>query len=205
MMNKQIDFILDQLQQRETLQPLLPRKVRDQELEARIEALDWNGRETDTDIIALMAGLHLWNDSLDSSHSYAQEIEHDATGAYWHGIMHRMEGDFSNAKYWFHQAGNHPAMEATRQRVAAWLQTDVKLEAAPQGRIRDILLSFKQKTGWSPSPYVDLIAWQERQASSDELRPVLEHIQHIEMTELLNYTYMKACGSASDDSTYSHG
>ncbi len=60
---------------------------------------------------ALVAGLWLYVDDLDRSHAVSQGIE-DSTGAFWHGIMHRREGDFSNSHYWFRRVGQHPAMEA---------------------------------------------------------------------------------------------
>lgn len=60
---------------------------------------------------ALCAGLWLYVDELDRSHRVSQGIP-DATGSFWHGIMHRREGDFSNSHYWFHRVGNHPAMAA---------------------------------------------------------------------------------------------
>lgn len=57
----------------------------------------------------LKAALWLYVDELDRSHRQAQQIE-DQTGSYWHGIMHRREGDFSNSHYWFDKVGQHPAM-----------------------------------------------------------------------------------------------
>jgi len=60
---------------------------------------------------ALVAGLWLFVDELDRSHAISQDM-HDATGSFWHGIMHRREGDFSNSHYWFRKAGKHPAMAA---------------------------------------------------------------------------------------------
>jgi hypothetical protein len=59
----------------------------------------------------LQSALWLYVDELDRSHTISQGIE-DATGSYWHGIMHRREGDFSNAHYWFRKVGVHPAMAA---------------------------------------------------------------------------------------------
>jgi len=59
---------------------------------------------------ALGAGLWLYVDELDRSHVISQGIE-DATGSFWHGIMHRREGDFSNSHYWFNRVGHHPAMD----------------------------------------------------------------------------------------------
>lgn len=58
---------------------------------------------------ALQSGLWLYIDELDRSHTISQSIE-DATGSFWHGIMHRREGDFSNSHYWFNRTGHHPAM-----------------------------------------------------------------------------------------------
>jgi hypothetical protein len=52
----------------------------------------------------LQAGIWLYVDDLDRSHRISQNI-HTPEGSYWHGIMHRREGDFSNAKYWFRLAG----------------------------------------------------------------------------------------------------
>ena len=57
----------------------------------------------------LQAGLWLYVDDLDRSHTLSQGSE-DATGSFWHGIMHRREGDFSNSHYWFNRVGQHPAM-----------------------------------------------------------------------------------------------
>lgn len=59
----------------------------------------------------LCAGLWLYVDELDHSHRISQGIE-DATGSFWHGIMHRREGDFGNSHYWFHRVGKHPAMKS---------------------------------------------------------------------------------------------
>lgn len=56
---------------------------------------------------ALLAGLWLYLDNLESSHTISQR-DASPVGAYWHGIMHRREGDFSNAKYWFRQTGSLP-------------------------------------------------------------------------------------------------
>jgi len=58
---------------------------------------------------ALGAALWLYVDELDRSHVISQQLS-NATGSFWHGIMHRREGDFSNSHYWFRQAGAHPAM-----------------------------------------------------------------------------------------------
>lgn len=58
----------------------------------------------------LEAAIWLYVDDLDRSHSTSQGIQ-DSTGSMWHAIMHRREGDFSNAKYWLRQAGSHPAFQ----------------------------------------------------------------------------------------------
>ena len=60
----------------------------------------------------LCAALWLYVDELDRSHVISQGIE-NSTGSFWHGIMHRREGDFSNSHYWFHRVGKHPAMTGT--------------------------------------------------------------------------------------------
>ncbi|MDB4637447.1 hypothetical protein OAK47_00770 [Planctomycetaceae bacterium] len=67
-----------------------------------------NSSESVTEILA---GLLLIHDFLDASHEYSQSIEGmgvDRNGDYWHGIMHRREPDFGNAKYWFRRVGDHP-------------------------------------------------------------------------------------------------
>lgn len=57
----------------------------------------------------LAAALWLYVDELDRSHTLSQGID-TPTGSFWHAIMHRREGDFSNSKYWYRRVGKHPAM-----------------------------------------------------------------------------------------------
>lgn len=66
------------------------------------------------------AGLYLRFGALDDSHRVSQGIA-TSSGSYWHGIMHRQEGDWSNAKYWFRRVGEHPVhADLERETAAAW-------------------------------------------------------------------------------------
>ena len=64
--------------------------------------------ELERDAPALAAGLWLYVDDLDRSHRISQNLD-TPTGSFWHAIMHRREGDFSNSRYWFRRVGTHPA------------------------------------------------------------------------------------------------
>ncbi len=57
-----------------------------------------------------LAGFWLLAGDLERSHSFSQELP-CRDGSFWHGIMHRREGDFGNSKYWFRKVGNHPVFE----------------------------------------------------------------------------------------------
>lgn len=63
---------------------------------------------------ATEAAIWLLAGELDRSHEVSQGLE-TAEGSYWHGIMHRREGDFWNAKYWFRKVGRHPVSEQLSQ------------------------------------------------------------------------------------------
>lgn len=64
-----------------------------------------------------LSGLWLLHNFLDRSHSISQAIQ-TPEGSYWHGIMHRMEGDFGNSKYWGRQVGPHPVFETLNEQIA---------------------------------------------------------------------------------------
>src|SRR5258706_718799 len=68
----------------------------------------------DNPSVAVQAGLHLWNDDLDGCHKIAQDLS-DLFGAYLHGIMHRREPDYGNAKYWFRRVGEPPLFPQLRE------------------------------------------------------------------------------------------
>ena len=61
-----------------------------------------------------LSGLFLYFSCLTEAH----ELLHHFTtvdGEYWHGILHRMEGDAYNAGYWFRRVGRHPVFPALHQ------------------------------------------------------------------------------------------
>ena len=46
-----------------------------------------------------------WN----AAHEIVQEYEDDATAAWIHAVLHKMEGDLSNAGYWYRRARRAPS------------------------------------------------------------------------------------------------
>ena len=92
---------------------------------------------------ALAAGLWLYVDDLDRSHTVSQGLD-DATGAYWHGIMHRREGDFSNSHYWMRQTRSHPL-----RREHPELNPDALIDAVAAARGSDPAdLVAQQREEW---------------------------------------------------------
>jgi len=52
----------------------------------------------------IRAGLLYAYDAIYESHIIVQKIATDH-GSYWHGMLHRREGDFENSRYWFRRTG----------------------------------------------------------------------------------------------------
>lgn len=91
---------------------------------------------------ACEAALWLLAGDLDRSHQISQSLE-SADGSFWHGVMHRREGDFQNAKYWFRRAGHHPALETLGSHVAADALT------------RSLADELVSESGWDTGGFVD--------------------------------------------------
>ena len=69
------------------------------------------------------AGAGQWN----AAHELVQQYERDTTAAWIHAVLHKIEGDQDNSRYWYRSAGKleHVSDEPTaelaeiRQEVAA--------------------------------------------------------------------------------------
>jgi hypothetical protein len=99
--------------QEDLLRKLIPTEPLNYELVRRIQAAEdpalSGGRPLkDADTFALVRGGLLYAlDAIHEAHDLFQDAKGDS-GSYWHGMMHRREGDFDNARYWFRRAGVLP-------------------------------------------------------------------------------------------------
>ena len=154
-MKDDLKSIIEKLESRKPNPPLNPKSIWSEELNSKISPLKVN------DVIK--SGLYLWNDDIDRAHKLAQEIN-NSEGSYWHAILHRREGDYSNSKYWYRQADNHPIFQTIK----------------------------KEFTDWDPFKFVDLCS-QSLESGKKEMMEKLETIQFFEIKTLLNYVIEK-CG-----------
>jgi hypothetical protein len=130
----------------------------------------------------LLAGLWLWHDWLDESHRISQQIE-TSDGSYWHAIMHRREGDFSNSKYWLARCRAHPThadIAARLPGIIAAHATDPEVKGLTAG-------------GWDPFAFVDL-AEKLHDRPHDPLHSTAVAVQRLEWQALFEHCARQAIG-----------
>jgi hypothetical protein len=109
------------------------------------------------------SGLFIYFSCFDEAHQIAQDIA-STTGSYWHGILHRQEPDYSNARYWFHRVGEHP-----------------------------IFPDLRSIPPWDPFWFIDACE-QASRSKDVEMTQRLEELQRVEWQLLFDYSYMQAVG-----------
>ena len=134
----------------------------------------------DSDMAACcISGMWLLHDYLDESHAISQGID-TPSGSLWHAVMHRREGDFSNAKYWFRHVGRHPVFEAIGQRAA-----ELAAVRGAEQAIKELISG-----AWDPCAFVDLC--QAVVADRSNERELCLDVQQTEWELLFDHCYHAA-------------
>lgn len=120
----------------------------------------------------LEAAALLWHDHREKAHDAAQAREGDADFDLLHAVLHRREGDYPNAEYWFAEAGKHPCYVL----LEALLQDDARL-SEDAGLHRP----------WSPSDFVSRVRLQAGKAGRE--REALRLIQAAETRALAEWIF----------------
>jgi hypothetical protein len=138
--------------------------------------------QSTNDAQSVLSALWLWHDWLDESHRVSQQI-HTPTGNFWHAIMHRREGDFSNSKYWYAHCEAHPAMPVIAVQAAASLN--------PYGADNSLVRIVAN--GWNAAAFVDLVEQVHRQPQDPRHRAAVA-LQQLEWRVLFDHCLRAAAG-----------
>jgi hypothetical protein len=174
---------------------LNPVQVWNPEMDKQIQALEESFEINENEHTrAIQAGLYLWNENLEPSHVISQEIT-SPTGSYWHGLIHRMEGDFSNAKYWFTDARHHPISTQLVTGLRGYLSGQ-QLAELDNETLRSKLEVLVASPVWNPAVFVDAVELQLMHVQDSRADEWLRQIQYLEMKLLLNYCYEQSYGGS---------
>ena len=132
-----------------------------QEVESVCRGIRLKGPEA----VCLRALALVWQDHLDEAHGLVQDLS-GPEAAWVHGIIHRREPDYSNARYWFHRVGGHEALESMADVAAPILASHAAL---PFRLIRD--------GRWDAFAFIDAVAASLRQGPQSADAALLRILQ----------------------------
>jgi len=116
--------------------------------------------------------LLLWHDHWEEAHAVAQSDEGEPHHDLMHAIAHRREEDFSNAGYWFREAGEHAAFSALAARARALLpESSVLRETVLRGG------------AWNPQGFLDAVKAAKNKAEGEATLRALQAEEIITLFE----------------------
>ena len=134
------------------------------------------------------SALFLYFSALDESHRISQSIP-STTGSLLHGIMHRREPDFPNAKYWFRRVGRHEIFPALREKALE------KLRSARNAPAKRLGAAVESRGDWDPFWFVDQCEKVERGRETEGEQPLME-VQRVEWQLAVEFCRRRAVGEA---------
>ena len=162
---------------------LVPRRNSDLTIKKRLDRLTpeniFPGRKilSKTDALCVLSALYDWYDFLDDSHKCSQEIK-TMNGSFWHGIMHRREPDYPNAKYWFQHVDHHPIYPVLAAKTTA---------------LKGAKTFLALRNDWDPFAFVDLCE-QAVKTKNPMLDTFCRAVQKTEFDLLLEHCWIASLG-----------
>ena len=171
------DFIDRLFIHEELLRKLIPSEPTNTELLLRVRAVEdaaLSGGRTigDPGSFELVRGALFYAlDALNEAHAFFQDAP-GGLGSYWHGMLHRREGDFDNARYWFRRAGELPCF-GDLHRAASAFSADMAKQA-----------------NWDP--YLLTGECEQARFGAEESVAELVRLQRVEFDGVFDYTWRQS-------------
>ena len=118
-------------------------------------------------------GLFYAHDAIDECHVIVQNEEGDLS-AYWHGMVHRREGDFDNARYWFRRAGQLSFFSALHSAASA------------------VSATMARQMNWDP--YLLVGQCEQHRFGANENEEELLALQRLEFDHVFDYSWRRGSG-----------
>jgi hypothetical protein len=175
-MTKYSEFVDRTLRAEGLLRKLFPKDISDHEVWRRLKEADDPGVAGGSigvpqSFAVIRGGLLYALDDLAGCHEFFQDTASDLVG-YWHGMMHRREADFDNARYWFRRAGALPFFDTLHSRAA------------------EVSTDMAKQTSWDP--YLFTSECEQHRFGSDSEEDSLARLQRAEFDVVFDYSWRQA-------------